>query len=39
MRDYTIPIYLFTGLLESGKTSFIKKKMKDPHFMGKLKEL
>lgn len=32
MRDYTIPIYLFTGLLESGKTSFIKKKMKDPHF-------
>lgn len=32
MKTNTIPIYLFTGILESGKTTFIKKKMKDTHF-------
>lgn len=27
-----IPVYLFTGLLESGKTTFIKKKLQDENF-------
>ncbi len=27
-----IPVYLFTGFLESGKTSFIKETMSDPNF-------
>ena len=27
-----IPVYLFTGFLESGKTSFIRETMKDPNF-------
>ena len=27
-----IPVYLFTGFLESGKTSFIVETMKDPNF-------
>ncbi len=27
-----IPVYLFTGFLESGKTSFITETMKDPNF-------
>lgn len=27
-----IPVYLFTGFLESGKTSFIAETMKDPNF-------
>lgn len=30
MRE--IPVYLFTGFLESGKTSFIVETMKDPNF-------
>ena len=28
-----IPVYLFTGFLESGKTTFIKKKISDPEFI------
>ncbi len=27
-----VPVYLFTGFLEAGKTSFIKDTMKDPNF-------
>ena len=27
-----IPVYLFTGFLEGGKTSFISETMKDPNF-------
>ena len=27
-----IPIYLFTGFLEAGKTSFIAETMRDPNF-------
>ena len=27
-----VPVYLFTGFLESGKTSFIKETMNDPNF-------
>lgn len=27
-----IPVYLFTGFLESGKTSFIQDILRDPNF-------
>ena len=27
-----VPVYLFTGFLEAGKTSFIKETMQDPNF-------
>ena len=27
-----IPVYLFVGFLESGKTSFIQETMEDPRF-------
>ncbi|OYP12814.1 hypothetical protein CG709_08230, partial [Lachnotalea glycerini] len=27
-----VPVYLFTGLLESGKTGFIKDTIQDPNF-------
>ena len=27
-----VPVYLFTGFLEAGKTSFIAETMKDPNF-------
>ena len=27
-----IPVYLFTGFLEAGKTGFIADTMKDPNF-------
>ena len=27
-----IPVYLFTGFLESGKTSFIQETLEDPRF-------
>ena len=29
-----IPVYLFTGFLESGKTTFIKEILKDEQFIG-----
>ena len=32
-----IPVYIFTGFLESGKTSFIKETLKDNQFKDGLK--
>ena len=33
-----IPVYLFTGFLEAGKTSFIKETMSDPNFNDKSRQ-
>ena len=33
-----IPVYLFTGFLEAGKTSFIKETMNDPNFNNEKKQ-
>ena len=35
MKKYEIPVYLFTGFLEAGKTSYIQKSLQDPEFCGK----
>jgi len=33
---YEIPVYLFTGFLEAGKTEYIQKKaLQDPEFCGR----
>ena len=31
-QDREVPVYLFTGILESGKTSFIRDTLNDPGF-------
>ena len=32
MAEVQIPVYLFTGFLEAGKTKFIQETMEDPRF-------
>lgn len=35
MTKYEIPVYLFTGFLDGGKTSYIQKALQDPEFCGR----
>lgn len=39
MAERAIPVYLFTGFLDSGKTTFIQETLEDPKFNDELKTL